>query len=90
MSMERTISATDLARSLGDVLARVRYRHDTFIVERSGKPVARVIPIGTGHEATVGDAFVAWCGAAPADASFADDLKGVGAADRPPANPWGS
>lgn len=90
-SMEHTISATEFARTLGDILARVRYRHDSFIVERNGTPVARVVPVdAVGREATLGEALAAWCGAAPADPSFADDLARIGAADRPPANPWES
>lgn len=89
--MEHTISATELARALGDILARVRYRHDSFIVERNGTPVARVSPVDPATAgATVGEALAAWCGAAPADGSFADDLARIGAADRPPANPWAS
>jgi len=38
------ISATDLARRLGDVLGKVRYRGDSFIVERKGTPVAEFGP----------------------------------------------
>jgi prevent-host-death family protein len=39
------ISATELARKLGDVLGRVRYRGESFIVERNGTPVARLEPV---------------------------------------------
>ncbi len=38
--MELRISVTDLARRLGDVLGRVRYRGDSFLVERNGALVA--------------------------------------------------
>lgn len=87
--MEHTITATDLARRLGDVLARVRYRHDTFIVERNGAPVARLVPhddTGT----TVAETLRAWREAGVGDATFADDLERIGEHDTPPANPWGS
>lgn len=43
--MESHISATDLARRLGDILGRIRYRGESFIVERNGKPVARIGPV---------------------------------------------
>ena len=43
--MEYNISATELARALGDVLARVRYRQESFVVERNGKPIARLSPV---------------------------------------------
>lgn len=88
--MEHAISATTLARSLGDVLARVRYRHDSFVIERNGTPVARVVPVeSAGSQATLAEALTAWCEAA-ADPAFADDLERVGSADRAPANPWAS
>jgi len=87
--MEHTIAATELARSLGDILARVKYRHDSFIVERNGTPIARVVPIeSAGREATLGEALAAW--SETYDPSFADDLARVGAADRPPVNSWAS
>ena len=87
--MEHTIAATELARSLGDILARVKYRHDSFVVERNGKPIARVVPIDpAGAQATLGEALAAW--SETSDRSFADDLARVGAADRPPGNPWAS
>ena len=91
MNMEHPISATELARSLGDVLAKVRYRHDSFIIERNGTPVARVVPIeGAATDATLGEALAAWCQGSAEDRTLADDLAGIGAADRPPDNPWAS
>ncbi len=44
--MEYRISATELARRLGDILGRIRYRSESFIVERNGRPVARIGPVG--------------------------------------------
>jgi prevent-host-death family protein len=84
------ISATDLARKLGDYLARVRYRRESFIVERNGRPVARVVPVAEQETVTLSRALAIWRGAAPRDPTFADDLEAVGAADTPPENPWDS
>ena len=87
--MEHTISATELARRLGDVLARVRYRQDAFVVERNGRAVAHIVPVrNEATDATLVEALTAWSRAAPSDAALADDLERVGAADRPPGNPW--
>ncbi|MGH7549440.1 MAG: type II toxin-antitoxin system Phd/YefM family antitoxin [Gemmatimonadota bacterium] len=72
--MEHRISATDLARRLGDVLGQIRYLGDSFVVERNGEPVARL----------------AWQEAAESEAGFAEALERVGAADRLPGDPWGS
>ena len=89
--MEHAISSTELARSLGDVLARVRYRHDSFIIERNGKPVARMVPIERANTgATLAEALEAWCQGSAEDRTLADDLVRIGAADRPSANPWES
>jgi hypothetical protein len=38
----------------------------------------------------VGDAFSAWKDAIGRDPGLAEDLERIGAADRPPGNPWGS
>lgn len=88
--METLVSATELARKLGDYLARVRYRGESFLVEKNGKPVARVIPAREREVVTLGHALSAWSAAGGADPGFADDLERVGAADRLPENPWGS
>ena len=91
MIMEFTIRATDLARNLGDVLSKVRYRRDSFVIERNGTRVARVVPIAqSASEATVGEALTAWLACASDDPTFADDLALISAADRPPVNPWES
>lgn len=88
--MEVRITATELARKVGDVLGRVRYRGDTFIVERNGEPVARVVPVPGATAATVGEALRAWRDAGPPDPEFADDLERVNRSDRPPQSPWDS
>jgi antitoxin (DNA-binding transcriptional repressor) of toxin-antitoxin stability system len=86
--VRHTISATALARQLGDVLGRVRYRGDCFIVERSGVPVARIEPTAPLSEGNIGEALRAWRDAAEPDPDFADDLERVGAHDMPPRDPW--
>lgn len=87
--MDYRISATDLARRLGDVLGRIRYRGESFTVERNGAPVARIGPVFGARVTTLREAVSAWTAAA-ADAGFADDLERVRAQDRAPANPWDS
>lgn len=88
--MEFTVTATELARSLGDLLSRVRYRRETLIVERNGTPIAKVVPVDSAERATVADALAAWSANDGSDTSMADDLERIGASDRPPANPWAS
>lgn len=88
--MEHRISATDLGRRVGDVLGRIRYRGDSFLVERNGELVARVVPVAEHPAATLREAAAAWTGAGPGDDAFADDLERVMATDLAPEDPWAS
>ena len=88
--MERVISATALARRLGDVLGRIRYRGESFVIERNGVAVARLIPVGTDQHAPVAEALGRWREAGEPDPEFASTLERIGAADRAPGDPWGS
>jgi antitoxin (DNA-binding transcriptional repressor) of toxin-antitoxin stability system len=42
--MESHISATQAARTFSDLLNRVRYRNEEFVIERGGEPVCRLVP----------------------------------------------
>ena len=42
--MDTRITATELARSLSDVLNRVRYKEERFVIVRNGEPVATLAP----------------------------------------------
>lgn len=86
--MEHRVAATELARNLGDILNRVRYRGDAFVVERNGKPVARIVPLHGAPGASVLNALAGWRAAGDPDPAFAEDLERVGAADRIPEDAW--
>jgi antitoxin (DNA-binding transcriptional repressor) of toxin-antitoxin stability system len=86
--METTISATELARKLGDVLGRIRYRGESFVIERNGEPIARIAPLAARTAGSVLEGLRAWREAAPHDPTLADDLELVNRADRAPSNPW--
>ena len=88
--MEHRISSTDLARRLGDILGRIRYLGDSFVVERNGEAVAVLRPLPGGSAASVREALRAWREAGEPDAGFADALERVGDADRLPGDPWAS
>ncbi len=88
--MKHRISATELARKLGDVLGRVRYRGDSFLVERNGAPVARIEPAHEARTCSLAVACSAWRAAGGPDSSFAEDLEAIGMLDRPPTDPWDS
>ncbi len=44
--MRSRISATEAARRFSDVVNRVRYRGERFVVERGGEPVCEIAPAG--------------------------------------------
>ena len=45
--MKSEISATDAARRFSEVVNRVRYRNETFVVKRGGVPVCEIVPVRT-------------------------------------------
>ena len=42
--MRSRISATDAVRSFSELMNRIRYRGESFIVERGGKPICEILP----------------------------------------------
>jgi antitoxin (DNA-binding transcriptional repressor) of toxin-antitoxin stability system len=44
--MKSHISATEAARSFSELMNRVRYRGESFVVERGGKPICEILPAG--------------------------------------------
>jgi prevent-host-death family protein len=40
-----TVSTMDVRQRIGDMLNRVALRHDEFIIERKGKPLAALVPV---------------------------------------------
>ena len=87
---KQIISATMLARQVGDVLGRIRYRGESFIVERNGVPVARIDPAQPSPKGSVQEGLSAWRDAGEPDLEFAALLEQVGTADTVPGNPWAS
>ena len=75
--MESKISATDLAKSLSDILNRIRYRGERFVVERNGEPIATLAPAGPTARITLRE-VVARLGnlTLPGD-GFAEDLEAI-------------
>ncbi|HKL22584.1 MAG TPA: type II toxin-antitoxin system Phd/YefM family antitoxin [Tichowtungia sp.] len=40
-----TVTTIDVRRHLGDFLNRVSIRHDEYVIERKGKPLAAMVPV---------------------------------------------
>ena len=43
--MREKVSTIDVRQRIGDLLNRVALRHDEFVIERKGKPLAALVPI---------------------------------------------
>ena len=43
--MADKVSTMDVRARIGDMLNRVALRHDEFIIERKGKPLAALVPV---------------------------------------------
>jgi len=85
--MESTISSTEAVRHFGEVLARVKHAGESFVVTKSNKPLARLVPVGHRVGAS-GREIMDALGKLPADRGFADDLQRVSRTDLLPEDPW--
>lgn len=43
--MPKRVSTMDVRRRIGDLLNRVALRHDEFVIERKGRPLAALVPV---------------------------------------------
>jgi len=43
----KTISAMKARRSFGEIMNRVALRGDTYVIERAGKPLVRIVPVSS-------------------------------------------
>ncbi|MDE0828827.1 MAG: hypothetical protein OSB03_06475, partial [Vicinamibacterales bacterium] len=69
------------------VLAKIRYRQDSFVLERNGIPMARLVPT-EGSRCSVGEALASWTDVF--DESFADALEHIDPQNARPEIPWAS
>jgi hypothetical protein len=90
--MKTEISSTDFVRGIGDCLARVRYRSESFVILKNDTPIALVSPLPDTpalSRGTLADFVKAWS-EPKCDPEFADTLDKINSSDRPLRNPWAS
>ncbi len=75
--METRITATQLARSLSDILNRVKYRGERFIIERNGEPVAVLEPAAPEKRVTWGEFVKRLKEIPPPDDDYWKDLEEI-------------
>jgi len=73
----KTISAAKAARSFSEILNRVKYRHESFVVERNREPICRIEPVGQPKRLTTDNFAEFWKSLPRPDDQFADDLEAI-------------
>ena len=73
--MASTISDTDLAKNLSDILNRIHAEGEQFIIERDGEPVATLAPLGVTAPITMRELAAQLRHLPPPGEGFADDLE---------------
>lgn len=71
--MASILSVTEAARNFSDVISRTFYRHETTVLLKGGKPVARIVPVAS-PSVTGRELAALWTSLPHLDAGDADTL----------------
>ena len=89
--MDTTLTVTEAARNFSDVISRTFYRHETTVLLKGGKPVARIVPASSAS-VTGRELAAAWAGLPHLDARDADefgrDIDSASKSLSAPRDPW--
>jgi antitoxin (DNA-binding transcriptional repressor) of toxin-antitoxin stability system len=87
--MTRRVSATEAVRTFSDLLNRVRYRGEEFVIERAGEPVCRMSPAAPPRRLTLRELASLLREIPNSDAGYASDVRrAVRRQGRLPRSPW--
>lgn len=88
--MTTHVSATEAVRTFSDLLNRIRYRGEEFVVERAGEPVCRMTPAAPTRRLTLRELSSLLRELPEPDAAFATDVRRTTRSQRRlPRSPWG-
>lgn len=90
-AMSTSITATEAARRFSDLLNRVRYRGERFVIVRNGEEVAELSAVPLRPPVTMAELVERLIAVRTGDPGFADDLERI-QAEQPPVGegPWTS
>jgi prevent-host-death family protein len=90
--MSERVTATEAARKFSDILNRVHYGHETFVVLRGGEEVAQISPAQPSQPVTLRELIEKLRQMESPDSRFAADLEEVQASQplMGEAPPWPS
>ena len=87
--MTTRVSATEAVRTFSDLLNRIRYRGEEFVVERAGEAVCRMTPAAAPRHLTLRELTALLREIPGPDADYASDVRrGVRNQGRVPRAPW--
>lgn len=89
--MSLRVTATEAARQFSDLLNRVRYEGETFVITRGGEEVGQLAPPSSSRPTTLRGLLEILSREGSPDPDFADDLEAI-QRDQPPIGetPWAS
>jgi antitoxin (DNA-binding transcriptional repressor) of toxin-antitoxin stability system len=88
--MTTRVSATVAARTFSDLLNRIRYRGEEFVVERAGEPLCRMTPAAPTTHLTWRELLSLLRETPAPDARFVSDVRRAARSQRRlPRSPWG-
>jgi antitoxin (DNA-binding transcriptional repressor) of toxin-antitoxin stability system len=88
--MTTHVSATVAARTFSDLLNRIRYRGEEFVVERAGEAICRMTPAAPVKAPSLRDLASLLQELPRPDAGYASDVRKVSRRQgRRPRSPWG-
>ena len=89
--MSHRVTASAAARQFSDLLNRVRYEGETFVITRGGEEVGQLAPPPSARPMTLRGLFELLSREASPDPDFASDLEAI-QRDQPPVGetPWRS
>ena len=87
--MTTHVSATEAVRRFSDLLNRIRYRGEEFVVERAGEPVCHMTPAAPAKALTLRELAALLREIPKPDASYASEVrKASRRQERAPRSPW--
>jgi antitoxin (DNA-binding transcriptional repressor) of toxin-antitoxin stability system len=88
--MSTRVSATEAVRSFSDLLNRIRYRGEEFVVERAGEPVCRMSPAAATTRLSLRELAALLREIPRPGAGYASDVRRAARRQgRLPRSPWG-
>jgi antitoxin (DNA-binding transcriptional repressor) of toxin-antitoxin stability system len=88
--MAMHVSATEAVRTFSDLLNRIRYRGEEFVVERAGEPVCRMTPAAPTQRLTLRELSSLLRDIPEPDTGYASAVRRAARSQRRlPRSPWG-